>query len=169
VPAGRLLFDRLIEVGSLESRQTVADLGYFPIGSFGAYGLANQITQARNQPEFAINLSVEPFDNILIIGDDYEGVMAWIEQIHSLNPEMPILLLLSDQAGPLLQPYWESGQVQGMISGISDSVNLGVESNESPNRWLAYQVGTVLMILMLLIGMSLPGSRNSAVTKGDEQ
>ncbi len=166
VPSGRLLFDRLLEEGNLVDQRVVADLGYFPVGAFGAYGLAAQPLQAENALEFSISLPVEPFDGIVILGDDYEGVMAWVEQLSSLKPDAPMILLLSAQAGPLLKPYWESGQVTGMISGIVDVANLDGQTVGLSTRWFAYRVGTVLMILMLLIGMSLSGSR---ATEADDR
>ncbi|HOE69884.1 MAG TPA: zinc ribbon domain-containing protein [Brevefilum sp.] len=168
-PAGRLLFDHLVEEETLIDQRVVTDLGYYPVGSFGAYGLAHQTLPGENEPESALTLPVKPFDVILILGDDYEGVMAWIEQIKGLKPDVPILLLLSAQAGPLLQPYWESGQVAGMISGIADAVNLEGQNAVSSIHWFAYRVGIVLMILMLVIGMSFPSSREPLGDDGGER
>jgi hypothetical protein len=167
--AGRLLFDHLVEEAALVDQRVVTDLGYYPVGSFGAYGLAHQTLPGENELEFALTLPVKSFDAILILGDDYEGVMAWIEQIKSLKPDVPILLILSAQAGPLLQPYWESGQVAGMISGIADAVNLEGQNSVSLIHWFAYRVGIVLMILMLVIGMSFPSSRGSLGDVGGER
>lgn len=158
-PAGRLLFERLLAETVLADQWAVQDLGYFPVGSIGAYGLAYQALSSPGQPSLPISLPVGPFEGIVILGDDYEGAMVWIEQFSSLMPDTPILLLVSAQAGPLLQPYWESGQVAGMISGLSDAVDLEGQPTGLVNRWRAYQVGTVLMILMLLIGMSLPAQQ----------
>lgn len=158
-PAGSLLFEQLLPVAGLDAQWVVQDLGYYPVGSFGAYGLAHQVSSTQSQPEFSISFPSGTFEGVLILGDDYEGTMAWIEQFSSLAPDTPILLLVSAQAGPLLQPYWESGQVTGIISGFSDAVDLEEQPPGLANRWRAYQVGTVLMILMLLIGMSLPASQ----------
>ena len=146
----------------------MTDLGYYPVGSFGAYGLARQTLPGENEPEFALTLPVKPFDAILILGDDYEGVMAWIEQIKSLKPDVPILLILSAQAGRCCS-LLESGQVAGMISGIADAVNLEGQNSVSSIHWFAYRVGIVLMILMLVIGMSFPSSRGSLGDEGGER
>ncbi len=51
----------------------------------------------------------------------------WVEQLQSQKQidttlaKKPLLVVASAQAGPLLQPYVVSGQVTGMISGISDA------------------------------------------------
>jgi hypothetical protein len=122
-PAGSLLFERLLMDAGLDAQWVVQDLGYYPVGSFGAYGLAQQVTSSQSQPEFSISFPSGTFEGVLILGDDYEGTMAWIEQFSSLAPDTPILLLVSAQAGPLLQPYWESGQVRGIISGFQMRLN----------------------------------------------
>jgi len=158
-PAGGLLFDRLVDTDLQAESMQVRDLGYYPVGAFGAYGLAHQVQsgwQIRNQPGFTKALPTEPFAGIVILGDDYEGAMAWIEQLSSLMPSSPIVLLVSAQAEPLLLPYWESGQVVGMIGGMADAVKLGGQTSSLPNKWQAYQMGIVMMILLLLIGASMP-------------
>jgi hypothetical protein len=155
-PAGSLLFDRLLADADLPDSPVIQDLGFYPVGSFGAYGLAYQESPTQGQSELLMGTPAESLDGILILGDDYEGTMAWVEQLSSLMPATPVLLLVSAQAEPLLLPYWESGQVVGMVSGILDAVDLAGQPAEIVARWRAYQVGTVLMILMLLIGMSFP-------------
>ena len=158
-PSGSLLFYRLLEEAGFSDRLDVRDLGYFPVESFGAYGLANHILsewQIPTQPGFAKTLPSGPLDGILILGDDYEGAMAWIEQLSSLVPETPIHLLVTAQAAPLLMPYWESGQVSGIVAGMPDAVNLADETTSLTSHWRAYQAGVLLMIVVLLIGLNFP-------------
>jgi hypothetical protein len=158
-PVGAPLFYRLLDENGWTGALSIRDLGYFPAESFGAFGLAYHSLsgwQIRTQPAFNKALPAESFDGILILGDDYSGVMAWIEQLSTLMPDTPIVLLVSAQAGPLLLPYWESGQVEGMISGFSEAAILAQDGPQLANRWRAFQVGIVMMILMLSIGMSLP-------------
>lgn len=166
-PTGRLLFERMLINADLSDAKLGEDLGYYPVASFGAYGLANQLFQVQSQPEISVAMPAGPFGGIVIMGDDYEGAMAWIEQLSTLMPESPILLLVSAQAGPMLQPYLESGQVAGMISGLSEAVDLVELTPGFANRWRAYQVGTVLMILMLLIGMSFPAQQEPGAERQD--
>jgi hypothetical protein len=158
-PSGSLLFARLVDESGFTDRMDVRDLGYFPVESFGAYGLANHILsewQIPTQPAFAKTLPSGPVDGILILGDDYEGAMAWIEQLSSLVPETPIYLLVTAQAAPLLMPYWESGQVSGIVAGMPDAVNLADETASLTSRWRAYQAGILLVIVVLLIGLNFP-------------
>ncbi len=168
-PAGAPLFYRLLDEKGWTGALSVRDLGFFPAESFGAFGLANHTLsgwQIRTQPAFNKALPAGPFDGILILGDDYSGVMAWVEQLSTLMPDAPIVLLVSAQAGPLLLPYWESGQVEGMISGFSEAAALAQDGLLLANRWRAFQVGIVMMILMLLIGMSLPSRETEEIEGG---
>ncbi|MBW6465409.1 MAG: hypothetical protein K0B06_02775 [Brevefilum sp.] len=158
-PSGSLLFSKLLdqtlEVGLLE----VHDLGYYPVEAFGAYGLANQVRskwQITSQPEFMKRLPSGPFDGILILADDYDGASAWIEQLTSLALETPIYLLVTAQAAPLLMPYWESGQVKGILGGMTDAINTDGETAALASRWRAYQAGVLMVIVLLLVGLLFP-------------
>lgn len=166
-PSGSLLFSRFLEETGLTDRTEVIDLGYYPVESFGAYGLASQILsewRIISQPAFTKTLPSGPLDGIIILADDYEGAMAWVEQLSSLVPETPIFLLVTSQAAPLLLPYWESGQVMGIAAGMPDAVNLAGETVTLTSRWRAYQAGILLVIVMLLIGITFP-----VHTKEDEE
>ena len=56
-----------------------------------------------------------------------ESGRVWVEQLQNQKQidatlaNKPLLMVASAQAGPLLQPYVLSGQITGMISGISDA------------------------------------------------
>lgn len=158
-PSGSLLFYRLLDQTSGRDSLVVRDLGYYPVESFGAYGLANQVRsnwQITSQPEFTKRLPSGPFDGILILADDYDGAMAWIEQLSSLAPETPIYLLVTAQAVPLLLPYWESGQVMGIMEGMTDAISMDGDTTALSSRYRAYQAGVLLLIVLLLIGLFFP-------------
>jgi hypothetical protein len=97
-----------------------------------------------------------PFDGILILADDYDGAMAWIEQLSSLAPEVPIYLIVTAQAGPLLLPYWASGQVKGIITGMTDAISTDGETTAFASEWRAFQAGILLVIVLLLVGLFFP-------------
>jgi hypothetical protein len=161
-PSGALLFNHLLEHVGVFDRSDVRDLGYYPVESFSAFGLANLASSNRHlisQPESIKMLPVGPFDGIVILGDDYEGAMAWIEQFSSLSPETSIYLLVSAQAGPLLLPYWESGQIEGMVAGIPDAAALDGDTMALSSRWRAYQMGVVLVMIMLIVSFSFPANQ----------
>lgn len=156
--SGKLLAHQLLNAVDTDKSIEFEDLGFFPAASYGAYGLLN-----RNQgtwpfvdlPDPVQEFPMESFDGIVILSGSDEGARSWVEQLSILSPETPINLILAAQAGPLMLPYWESGQVTGMISGISEAaaVEEVYETDSGISlRWRAYQVGILLLIGVMLIG-----------------
>ncbi|MEA3325818.1 MAG: zinc ribbon domain-containing protein [Chloroflexota bacterium] len=155
---GKLLAQRLLSALEMDETAIFDDLGYFPAATYGAYGLANRdqgTWPLVDLPEPAQKLQAKGFDGILILSDSDESARSWVEQLSALTPETPINLLLTAQAGPLLLPYWESGQVTGMISGISEAAAIeaaGGKETSLPSRWRAHQTGIVMLMIVMLIG-----------------
>jgi hypothetical protein len=98
----------------------------------------------------------EPVEAVFLLTDSYEGGRIWVEQISALAPETPIFLLTTAQAGPLLLPYWDSGQVGGMLSGLPDAAGyeaLGELPGPAARRWGAYQAGILILAALLTLGL----------------
>lgn len=154
-PAGSLLAEELLAGFKTDSGTTrVTQLGYLPGEVFGAFGVGVGLlssTSSNVLPAPVASLSFPAVDGVVIISDRFESVQGWIEQLKTLTSETPIYLLTTAQAGPLLQPYVDSGQVAGLIAGMADSVGLAPEG-ESERRWRAYQVGTIVLIAGLGLG-----------------
>lgn len=156
--SGKLLAQRLLGELEIDRGLEFDDLGYFPAASFGAYGLANRDPGAwplADLPEPVHELPKEGFDGILILSDSDESARSWVEQLSVLTPETPINLLLTAQAGPLLLPYWESGQVTSMVSGISEAASIAVSEEKGTSiasYWRAYQAGILMLMVAMLIG-----------------
>ncbi|MCB2214411.1 hypothetical protein KQH50_03335 [bacterium] len=136
----------------------VEHLGYYPVESYGAYGMAAGLTpgpQAANLPAPAEALLDREVDGILIFSDRFEGAQSWVAQLHALSPETPLGLVVTAQAGPLMQPYVDSGQVIGMIAGLPDAAALEGRLSETGalgHRFRAYQAGVMVVIVALLLG-----------------
>jgi hypothetical protein len=120
---------------------------------------------ALNLPEPDKSLPSGDFDGVLILSDSFEGAQMWIEQLSALMPETPLNLLVTAQAGPMLHPYWESGQVSGMISGISEAAGLEAvwfEDDVVSLHWQAYQTGILILITLLVMGVIFNIDRRAA-------
>jgi hypothetical protein len=139
----------------------VENWGYYPVGAFGAYGIAsglNASMQLPNLPEPTLTFPQRDYEGILILSDQFDGAQAWIEQLTILSPDTPVHLLVSAQAGPMLMPYFESGQVSGMLSGVGDAAGLESVMDQGgvvARRWRAYQVGTLSLVAMLVLGVMI--------------
>lgn len=167
--SGSILQRQLLgEIHALEMASTV-DLGYFPIGAYGAFGLSMGISadwKIVGLPESARALPYGGFDSILILSDTYGGARAWIEQLTILMPDTPINLVVTAQAMPMLAPYFDSGQIMGMVAGLNDGVILETELSTGVmigTRRRAYQVG-----LVILAAVMVAGAINAGDQKGEE-
>jgi len=115
------------QLGGLEQAESllINDLGYFPVPAYGAYRLANHTLPDWQIPDLPEPIKVLPpgeFDGILILSDTYEGARTWVEQLSALTPGTPLNLILTAQAGPLMMPYFDSGQVIGTLMLIATLV-----------------------------------------------
>ncbi len=157
-PSGALLAKRLFGELDADAVYTVTDYGYFPVAAYGAYGMGVQHHSGGsliNLPETGKMLPSVEFDGVLILSDSFEGAQVWIEQLSTIMPKIPLNLLVTAKAGPMLLPYWESGQVNGMVSGLSEAAELerSLSDGEAAiRRWQAYQTGLLILIAVLVIG-----------------
>jgi hypothetical protein len=135
------------------------NLGYLTGGLAGVRGFIEQpksVIPVVNVNQFS------DFAAVVVLTDQAESGMAWIEQVElakQSNPALaaqPLLLVASAQAGPLLQPYVLSGQVTGMINGISDGARYEFVNNSRPgivrSYWDAFGAGLMLAVVSILFG-----------------
>ena len=163
--SGPILYRELFDqVGEFES-DLIVNLGYFPISAYAAFDLGMGFSanwRVAGLPEGYKELPSEGYDGILILADTYGSAQAWIEQLSILMPETPINLLVADQAMPMLMPYFDSGQITGMVSGINGGAILEQElsrGNQTAVRWWAYQIGSLLLMAVIVIGAIFAGNQ----------
>jgi len=135
------------------------NVGYLPGGSAGVHGF---IEQPKNvTPAVQVSLFSD-FAAVLVITDHAESGLVWIEQVELMkqsNPALanqPLLIVASAQAGPLLQPYVSSKQVNGMISGLSDASRYEYINGSRPgiarSYWDAFGAGLFMAIVAIVLG-----------------
>ncbi len=97
------------------------------------------------------------FSVIVILTDDVEKGRAWIEQstVALDGVETPFLMAISAQAEPIIYPYYASGQVDGLVSGLSGGATyermLG-QDGAGRKYWDSYSVGLLLAVVLIAIG-----------------
>lgn len=99
--------------------------------------------------------SLDDFSAVLLLVDTVETSRGWIEQVQPGLGSTPFLIVSSAQAAPMLKPYVQSGQVQGLLSGVAGGISyeetiLKPDGDRSAT-WLANQFGLGAAILILLI------------------
>ena len=149
-PAGMLLSAEML--AGYEGL-TITDLGYIPGEALAAYGFAGGA--GAGATTLSQRIDQDGYTGVLVLSGQFESAQAWVEQWHAIAPETSLNLLVTAQAGPLLQPYVESGQINGMVSGLTEAVaveaHLG-QKGAATAVWQAYQVGILVMIGGLAFG-----------------
>ncbi len=130
-PTGPALAEQFMESTQQDhlSRGTqVVNLGYLAGGPVGIQSFASD-------PLGTINLTMSgapawetlalqgvkqlsDFSAIIILTDNADSGRSWIEQTQADLGDTKLLLIISAQAEPMIRPYFDSGQVHGLVTGL---------------------------------------------------
>jgi hypothetical protein len=180
-PAGPALAERLV---ALERQahpdyapgQKYLPLGYLAGGTVGIRAFAADPRQAPGSladslmwqaaPLAAVN-SAGDFSAILVVASEPTLLQAWIEQVHTAYPSLPMLAVISAAAEPVARPYYESGSpaLRGMVVGLAGAEAyecLRVPSGPASSRcgkagladasWDAFGMAMLAAALILTLG-----------------
>ncbi|MBI2331580.1 MAG: hypothetical protein HYU84_05355 [Chloroflexi bacterium] len=169
--SGSLLAERLITgplaVHSYQSEVTYLNLGYLSGGQMGIRAFAQNPVSAAQldinvQPAWTLPplqgvTALNQFALIILITDDADTARSWVEQTEGARGAVPIVVVSSAQAAPMIQPYYNSGQVAGMVSGLYGGAIFEQQYNNgrpgmARNYWDAYSIGMLLAMLLVLGG-----------------
>jgi hypothetical protein len=147
-------------------------LGYRPGGELALRGLAQDLRGALASDfegrdatvgGLATNIDGTPRLNsladlalVLVLGDQAGDVQAWMEQIHSAAPEVPIAFLMPAEVEPIVAPYlrlpnvYHIGGLRGAnayaaLSPVADQASVASASS-------ALSFSVVAFLALLLIG-----------------
>ncbi|NLF50944.1 MAG: zinc ribbon domain-containing protein [Leptolinea sp.] len=169
IPSGTALahdlFDSIHPGTFAYQPEKLAFLGYLPGGNTGlrdfvrnpreAMPLMEDGQYAWTSPATQSIFSIEDYSGVLIITENTETGRAWIEQLHGSMTGKPVLFVVSAQSAPLMRPYLDSEQANGLIGGRVEGAMYD-RILESPPRsqsiMAAYQAGMVLAAAMMLFG-----------------
>jgi hypothetical protein len=129
---GSLLAERFVS-GPLadhykNSGFTYLNLGYLPGGQLGirAFAQSPRGTSPLDislQPAWAstpneLTSLPQLYMAMILVTDSADAARVWIEQTEDARGSMPVIVISSAQAAPMIQPYFESQQVRGMVAGL---------------------------------------------------
>jgi hypothetical protein len=148
-----------------------ANLGYIAGGTSGLRGFAES---PRGILPFALNDDPElegvwadgrlatvqkltDFALLVVITENPDTARAWIEQVGPLMGDVPMLMVVSAQADPMVRPYYEGSpqQVQGLISGLSGGMayaSIMRPTGLAQTFWDAFSFGIPIAVLIILLG-----------------
>jgi hypothetical protein len=142
------------------------NLGYLPGGLAGVLSFAlNPVGTLPLDSDFAPPWGTPPllgvthlsdFAAILIVTDSAESARVWVEQTRAARGASPLLVIASAQAGPLVMPYYASGQVSGLVSGLNGGALMEQVNGGRPGLvrryWDAYSLGLLLAAGLITLG-----------------
>ena len=99
--------------------------------------------------------SLSDFGALVVMTDDPDQARTWIEQASPYLGDKPLVMVISAQAEPLVRPYYESGQVKGLVTGLA-----GGKAYEqalqipglSSQYWNAFSIAMFVAEAALVIG-----------------
>ncbi len=169
VPSGPALAHDLIDaVRPLQTAypvEKIAFLGYLPGGTTGlrdfvrnpreAMPLLEDGRYAWTDPAAVEVISIEDYSGVLIITENTETGRAWIEQLHGSLNDKPVMMVVSAQSAPLMRPYLDSDQLNGLVGGRVEGAmydRIMESPPRSPSIMAAYQAGMILAAGLMLFG-----------------
>ena len=141
--------------------QDSLNLGYLPGGLSSVRGFAPTSSLAmplaeNSEPVPSAAQNISEYAAILVITDSIDGGRTWIEQAGPLYSGSAFIVVSSTQAGPMLQAYYHSGQINGLVSGLFDAAVLEQNDAGRPGLarryWDAYNSGLILAVLLITLG-----------------
>jgi len=122
LPGGPATARRLIERARLEWQRSenltaaaestwAIPVQYLP----GGAALLAHVAQDRE--EIFDGAQQDPPDLTIVFGAQAEDVQHWLEQVAPIN-RAPVIAVTGAAADPILRPYWNSGQLAGLVSGF---------------------------------------------------
>jgi hypothetical protein len=186
-PIGPALAERLISGplgGHKYQRGTqYSNLGYLPGGLTGVRAFAQNPATAKpldvenapvwNSAPLQGVSSISNFSALIVVTDNADSARTWIEQAGPYRGAAPLVIISSMQAAPMIQPYYQSQQVNALVYGLFGGVILEQNNAGRPGLaqayWDAYSLGLWFAMILIVVGglwnLAL-GLRERAADKG---
>jgi hypothetical protein len=149
-----------------ERDQQFVNLGYLPGGAAGVLAfsenpigtkpLTSTGKNAWETPALQGVSNLSDFAAIILLTNDIETARTWIEQTEMTRGEARLLVVSSAQSGPMIQPYYQSGQIDGMVTGLDGSAPIEQVNSGRPGMvrryWDAYGFGLLTAVALITLG-----------------
>lgn len=140
--------------------ENYVNLGYLPGGYTGVREFLESPTALFPQASVAV---FTEYAAVIVLTDHAESGRVWVEQLYARNQAdttffsvQPVLFATSAQAGPMLQPYFSSQQITGMVNGLSDAARYEFVNNSRPGiarrYWDSFGVGLLMATAAIVLG-----------------
>ncbi len=183
-PEGALMAEHALRVPAAQRGYTAGEqylhLGFVPGGAAGLAALAERTRMAVpqtlggfpawEQPPLQAVQSLDDFALIVVLADDPAVARLWVEQVARRRPDVPFVLVVSAQAAPLLEPYYQSGQVDGLLAGVMGGAayerqtgiqGLAQRYGGAFSQGVLVAVALIMLGSVLQLGLTLYQSQNA--------
>jgi hypothetical protein len=155
----------LVNVHQYQSGKQYVNLGFLAGGPAGMLYLADSLTDAmpvsvdgksawKAGPLRGVQ-SLSTFAAVIILTDNADTGRNWIEQAGPRLGNTPMLMIISTQAEPMIRPYFDSGQLKGLVSGLSDA-KIYEQTYNRPglayHYWNSFSIGMLVAELLIAVG-----------------
>ncbi|MEL7627199.1 MAG: hypothetical protein AAGU15_10105 [Anaerolineaceae bacterium] len=93
-------------------------------------------------------------DQVILVSDSADFVRTWLEQVSPWRTRMKTSAITTAFSAPILLAYYDSGQLQGVVAGVADGGAFSINQR-------AFQVGMLLMTVVLLLGMIMKADEDA--------
>ena len=181
-----------------QSGDQIVNLGYLAGGPAGVLYFANSPAEAApftvdgvsawkttQTPPLLPLAGVQKlgdFKAVLVLTDSADTARVWIEQAGPFLGNASMAMVISAQAEPMIRPYYDSGQIKGLVTGLAGGKayeqdvqqNYGLATQPAglgQNYWNAFSAGLLVAEGLIAVGglWSLLGGRVSRKTKTGEK
>lgn len=168
-PTGPLQGEHLIGLAAAEGSavENLVNLGYIPGGAAGLQAFTQSPRLAKpnainnedpwSQPGLQTVDSLADFSLVVVVTESPDDARAWIEQAQPALADTPLVMVVSAQAQPLLEPYFRATpqQVQGLVTGLSGGVQyerLTGQGDTAGAGWSAFSLALFAAVLIIFLG-----------------
>jgi hypothetical protein len=114
-------------------------------------------------PALANIQSINDFGMVIVLTDNSETGRAWVEQVEPHLGDIPLVMAATSLAAPMLEPYYESAQINGLVMGLTDGSRYHVRITSNPsnaNVELALQASAGLVAIIFFAGLVIFSIQN---------
>jgi hypothetical protein len=132
-----------------------AGISYFASAPAAAMPFTVNGVPAWGTPPWQDIHFLSDFAAVFILTDNADTGRNWIEQSGQYLGKAPMVMVISAQAAPMVQPYFDSGQLKGLISGLPDAKTLEQGYNRpglAYHYWDSFSIGMLVAEILIVIG-----------------
>jgi hypothetical protein len=145
------------------------DLGYLAGGAAGIQVFANDPQRTLGSTVLAqqdvVNLwnsrplagvqTLANFAAVIVLTDNPDTGRLWVEQAGPALGRKPMLMVISAQAEPMIRPYYLSGQLGGIVTGLEGGAayeQVNARHGQARQYWDSYGLSMMAAEFLIVFG-----------------